>query len=187
LFNRATDPFLPNVRPHTFAVLEDLDERELTNHVLVITWHQMKPEDAERLNQLWHVKVTLLFTYSGIDDKRIEPYPSQVATESLKLMSLPPRRKYRTVLYWRPLVPGLNDSDEHLSRAFELGQHADATVFTGLYYRDEIAVYYKANGLPAGFQKSVRAADLGDRRARLVGHDRAPCRCVCSTLSSSSC
>jgi DNA repair photolyase len=27
VFNRATDPFLPNVRSHTFAVLEDLDER----------------------------------------------------------------------------------------------------------------------------------------------------------------
>src|SRR3979490_2838791 len=26
LFNRATEPFLPKVRPHTFAVLEDLDE-----------------------------------------------------------------------------------------------------------------------------------------------------------------
>lgn len=51
VFNRATDPFLSNVRPHTFAVLEGLDERELTNHVLVITRHQMKPEDADRLNR----------------------------------------------------------------------------------------------------------------------------------------
>jgi hypothetical protein len=32
-----------------------------------------------------------------------------------------------------------------------------------------------------GFQKSACAADLGDRWARLAGHDRAPCRCVCST------
>jgi DNA repair photolyase len=47
VFNRATDPFLPNVRPHTFAVLEDLDARELTNHVLVITRHQMKPDDID--------------------------------------------------------------------------------------------------------------------------------------------
>jgi DNA repair photolyase len=61
-FNRATDPFLPKVRPHTFAVLEDLDERGLTNHVLVITRHHMKAQDAERLNQLRHIKVTLLFT-----------------------------------------------------------------------------------------------------------------------------
>jgi DNA repair photolyase len=92
VFNRATDPFLPAVRPHTFAVLEDLDARELSNHVLVITRHQMKPDDIEWLNQLKHVKVTLLFTYSGIDKKDIEPYPSHVAAESLKLMSAPGRR-----------------------------------------------------------------------------------------------
>ena len=65
-----------SVRPHTLAVLADLDGRGLRNHVLVITRHQMKPGDAERLNQLVNLKVTLLFTYSGIDDKRIEPYPS---------------------------------------------------------------------------------------------------------------
>lgn len=33
LFSRATDPFLPAVRPHTPA-LEDLDVRGLRNHVL---------------------------------------------------------------------------------------------------------------------------------------------------------
>jgi hypothetical protein len=110
LFNRATDPFLPIVRPHTFAVLEDLDGRGLTNHVLVITRHQMKPEDMLRLNLFRHLKVTLLFTYSGLDNEDIEPYPSRVAADSLKLMSAPDERRYRTVLYWRPLVPGLNET-----------------------------------------------------------------------------
>jgi DNA repair photolyase len=156
VFNRATEPFLPAVRPHTFAVLEDLDERGLTNHVLVITRHQMKPEDADRLGGLRHLKVTLLFTYSGIDNKRIEPYPSHVAAESLKLMSTLQRRRYRTVLYWRPLVPGLNDSDEHLHRAHELAQYADACVFTGLFYRGEIAAYYKANDLPEPYGETAR-------------------------------
>jgi DNA repair photolyase len=156
LFNRATEPFLPAVRPHTRAVLEDLDQRGLTNHVLVITRHQLKPEDIDQLNQLRSLKVTLLFTYSGIDDKRIEPHPSHVAADSLKLMSAPIRRKYRTILYWRPLVPGLNDTDEHLSAAHELSQHADATVFTGLFYRDQIAAYYKANGLPEPYDGTAR-------------------------------
>jgi hypothetical protein len=156
VFNRATDPFLPAVRPHTFAVLEELDERGLTNHILVITRCAVKREDAARLNQLRHVKVTVLFTYSGIDDTRIEPYPSDVAAESLKLMSTVRPRRYRTVLYWRPLVPGLNDSDEHLRRAFELAQYADATVFTGLFYRDEIADYYKSSGLPEPYGETAR-------------------------------
>jgi hypothetical protein len=156
LFNRATEPFLPSVRPHTFAVLEDLDERGLTNHVLVITRHQLKPEDIGRLNRLRQLKVTLLFTYSGIDNQQIEPYPSCIAADSLKLMSAPIRRRYCTILYWRPLVPGLNDTDEHLAAAHKLSSHADATVFTGLFYRDQIAAYYKANGIPEPYDGTAR-------------------------------
>ena len=52
----------------------------------------------------------------GMKPEDIEPYPSHVAAESLKLMSAPRGRRYRTVLYWRPLVSGLNDSPEHLDR-----------------------------------------------------------------------
>jgi DNA repair photolyase len=168
LFNRATEPFLPKVRPHTFAVLEELDARELTNHVLVITRHQLKAEDIDRLNRLQHLKVTLLFTYSGIDNKAIEPYPSHVAADSLKLMSAPELRKYRTVLYWRPLVPGLNDTDGHLAAAHELSQHADATVFTGLFYRDQIAEYYKANGILEPYTDTARRKIVPETLERRV-------------------
>lgn len=168
VFNRATDPFLTAVRPHTYAVLEDLDDRGLTNHVLVITRERMKPEDIHRLNALRHIKVTLLFTYSGIENKDIEPYPSSVAAESLRLMSTPETRKYRTVLYWRPLVPGLNDSSEHLDRAYELSKYADATVFTGLFYRDEIAEYYKANGLPEPYEDTARRKIVPETLERRV-------------------
>jgi DNA repair photolyase len=156
VLNRATDPFLPSVRPHTLAVLADLDGRGLRNYVLVISRHQLKPDDVARLNQFVNLKVTLLFTYSGIEDKRIEPYPSQVAADSLTLMSAPGRRRYRTILYWRPLVPGVNDSDEHLARAYALSLIADATVFTGLFYRDQIAQYYRANGLPEPYDSTAR-------------------------------
>jgi len=168
LFNRATEPFLPAVRPHTFAVLEDLDARGLTNHVLVITRHQLRAEDCERLNRLAHLKVTLLFTYSGIEDRRIEPYPSEVAAASLRLATGVQPRRYRTILYWRPLVPGLNDTDEHLSQAAELSQHADATVFTGLFYRDEIATYYQAAGLPEPYTGTARRKVVPETLERRV-------------------
>ena len=68
IFNRATDPFLPSGRPHTLAVLRDLDARGLTNHVLVITRHRMSRRTSSALNELRNVKLTLLFTWSGIDD-----------------------------------------------------------------------------------------------------------------------
>jgi DNA repair photolyase len=168
ILNRATDPFLPSVRPHTLAVLRDLDGRGLRNHVLVITRHRMKPSDIGALEQLVNIKLTLLFTYSGIDHKGIEPYPSQVAAGSLRLMSTPSQRRYRTILYWRPLVPGLNDSDEHLDRAYGLSKHADATVFTGLFYRDQIAAYYRANGLPEPYGQTARRKIVPETLERRV-------------------
>ena len=155
VFNRATDPMLPRVKNHAFAVLADLDARGLRNHVLVITRYRMTAQDCQRLNELVNVKLTLLFTYSGIDDTRIEPYPSHVAEGSLRLASTHAGR-YRTILYWRPLVPELNDTPRHLRDAVELSKAAHATVFTGLFYRDEIAAYYQANGLPEPYEDTAR-------------------------------
>jgi DNA repair photolyase len=156
LFNRATDPFLASVREHTFSVLESLDRRRLRNHVLIITRCRVREEDCERLAGNRHLKLTLLFTYSGIDDRRIEPYPSAVAAESLATASGYPKRPYRTVLYLRPLVPGLNDTPEHLATAAELSGVGDATVFTGLFFRNEIADYYRASGLQSPYEDTAR-------------------------------
>jgi DNA repair photolyase len=155
IFNRATEPFLPKVKEHLFAVLEDLDARGLTNHVLVITRYRLDAQDCDRLNELKHVKVTLLFTYSGIEDKRVEPFDSKHAEISLRLAASLANR-YRTVLYWRPLVPGLNDTARHLAHAAALSKVAHATVFTGLFYRDQIAQYYRANHIPEPYEQTAR-------------------------------
>jgi hypothetical protein len=94
--------------------------------------------------------------------------PLHVAAESLRLMSAPQHRRYRTVLYWRPLVPDLNDTDEYLHRAHELTRHADATVFTGLFYRDQIAEYYKANGLTEPYGRTARRKIMPEALERRV-------------------
>ena len=180
VLNRATDPFLPSVRPHTLAVLADLDGRGLRNHVLVITRHQMKPGDIGRLNQLVNLKVTLLFTYSGIDDTRIEPYPSARRRRLADSYERPGRRRYRTILYWRPLVPGLNDTAGHLARACALScRCADATVFTGLFFRDEIAEYYRASGLPEPYE-ARRAARSCPRHSNSASWPLSPGQPRCS-------
>jgi hypothetical protein len=73
IFNKATDPFLPAVKPHLFEVLRALDDRGLDNLVLVITRFKVTAADMAVLEELRHLRVTLLFTYSGINDPRIEP------------------------------------------------------------------------------------------------------------------
>lgn len=155
LLNRATDPMLPVVKPHTFALLRALDERALTNHVLVITRWRVTPEDCAALNSLRHLKVTLLVTWSGIDDERIEPVDSTIAARSLRT-AFAHAERYRVLLYWRPIVPGLNDTDAHLDRALQLSHHVHATVFTGLFYKSEIRDYYQAHGLPEPYGEAAR-------------------------------
>ncbi|MFE7467665.1 radical SAM protein [Streptomyces sp. NPDC057499] len=155
LLNRATDPMLPVVKPHLFNVLRQLDDRGLTNHVLVITRWRVTPDDCAVLNSFTHLRLTVLVTHSGIQDERIEPVDSTIAAASLLTLHAHAER-YRTVLYWRPIVPGLNDSAAHIARAKELSQHAHATVFTGLFFRREIAAYYEAHGLEMPYEDTAR-------------------------------
>ncbi|WP_369391133.1 radical SAM protein [Streptomyces sp. CG1] len=155
VFNRATDPMLPVVKPHTFNVLRLLDAQGLTNHVLVITRWRVAPADCEVLNSFRNIKLTVLVTHSGITDPRIEPVDSSIAAASLRTLHAH-AENYRTILYWRPIVPGLNDTPAHLHQARELAEHAHATVFTGLFFRDEIAAYYESHDLPTPYEDTAR-------------------------------
>jgi DNA repair photolyase len=155
LLNRATDPMLPIVKPHLFNVLRKLDEQGLTNHVLIITRWRVAPEDCDVLNSFTNLRLTVLVTHSNIANPAIEPVDSRIAAESLRTLYEHAER-YRTVLYWRPIVPGLNDSDADIERARALSQHAHATVFTGLFFREEIASYYESHGLPMPYDETAR-------------------------------
>ena len=155
IFNRATDPFLPGVKHHTFNVLRLLADSGIRNHVLLITRFSVDERDAEKLNEFNPLRLTLLVTYSGIDDKRIEPTGWERAAQSLKT-AFGKARAYRTVLYWRPVIVGLNDSPLHLQRARELSRFAHATVFTGLFYRNTIQDHYRSKSLPEPYSETAR-------------------------------
>jgi DNA repair photolyase len=179
LFNKATDPLLPAVKPHTFAVLQRLDSLGLTNHVLVISRFHITADDCRVLNSLTSIRLTLLFTYSGIDDKALEPVNSQIAANSLRLAYREAAR-YRTVLYWRPLIPGVNDSDIDIDRAVELSASAHATVFTGLFFRGAISEYFKARGLQIPYDGTARRKILPQQIDERV--TRAFAEAGCHTL-----
>ncbi|MGH3925767.1 MAG: hypothetical protein ACRDTT_23395, partial [Pseudonocardiaceae bacterium] len=62
------------------------------------------------LNSFTNIRLTVLVTHSGIDDDRIEPVDSRIAATSLCTLHTHAER-YRTILYWRPIVLGLNDTE----------------------------------------------------------------------------
>ncbi|WP_368508712.1 radical SAM protein [Bradyrhizobium lupini] len=155
IFNRATDPFLPGVKDHLFATLELLDERHFTNPVLVISRWKIEPSDVHRFDRLKHLRLTILVTWSGIDDDRIEPVDSVHAENSLRVLHEHARRT-KSILYWRPLIAGLNDSDQHIGRALALSSLAGATVFTGLFHRAEIREHLRLSGVPDVYPEIAR-------------------------------
>lgn len=155
LFNRATDPFLPGVKPHTFSVLSKLDEMGLTNHMALITRYRITESDCAFLNSIKHLRITLFITYSGIDDPELEPINSEIAANSLRT-AFNGAERYKVVLYWRPIIQGVNDSDEKIDAASELSYSAHATAYTGLFFRPEMEAHYDAAGLRKPYEGTAR-------------------------------
>jgi DNA repair photolyase len=167
IFNRATDPFLPGVKDHLLATLEQLDDRGFTNPVLVITRWKIEKTDVDRLERLKNLRLTVLVTWSGIDDDRIEPVDCSHAENSLRMLRDNASRT-KSILYWRPLIAGLNDGDGHLDRALKLSVLADATVFTGLFHREEIRKHFRQAGVPDIYPQIARRKILPAETERRV-------------------
>ncbi|MCM0674174.1 hypothetical protein NCC78_05630 [Micromonospora phytophila] len=147
LFNKATDPFLPGVKPHLFQVLRALDERGYTNQILIITRFKVTGQDMEILESLRHLKVTLLFTYSGIQDDRVEPITKSAITINSIYTAVAHKKRTGVVLYWRPIVPGWNTDPETIDHVLEVAGDVDAAVFTGYYHKPENAAYLRQLGV----------------------------------------
>ncbi|MBB5869665.1 hypothetical protein F4553_003044 [Allocatelliglobosispora scoriae] len=122
------EPFQPGVAQHLLHVVRDLDRRGWTNHVQITTGGEVTAEDLAELGAMRHLRVTLLFRYSGLADTRVEP---AAVLASLQRAAADGERRTGVVLDWRPIVPGWNDSDEQMSLVFNAARFADAIVFTG--------------------------------------------------------
>jgi DNA repair photolyase len=168
IFNKATDGFIPTVKPHLFRTLELLDEANLGNDVLLISRYKVLKEDCDFLNSLKNLRVTLLVTYSGIEDEAIEPISNEIPIASLKT-AYANARMYKVILYWRPVVPGLNDSCAQIDFILnDLSAHAHATVFSGLFYGDKVRAFFKENNLPELAPATARRKIIPEMVEKLI-------------------
>ena len=175
LLNKATDPFLPGVKPHLFQVLRALDERGLDNLVLIITRFTVTAADMLELERLQHVRVTLLFTFSGITDPRVEPIAKSAITTRSIATACARKNRTKVVLYWRPIVPGWNDDPATMSGVLAAGRAADAIVFTGYYHKEQNAGYLRSLGVevPYGQDYNRRKVLPEELDARVIAAWRA--------------
>jgi DNA repair photolyase len=169
IFNKATDPFLPGVKPHLFAALRDMDDRGLTNLVLLITRFRVTEQDMAELEKLRNLRVTLLFTYSGIADARVEPIAKSRITLTSLATACRASERTKVILYWRPIVPGWNDDPDTMAGVLRAGSGADAIVFTGYYHKEENAAYLRSLGVDVPYadddfaRRKVMPAELDEK------------------------
>jgi hypothetical protein len=88
------------------------------------------------LEQFRNLRVTLLFTYSGINDPRVEPFAKSAITLNSLATACQAGNRTKVILYWRPIVPGWNDDPTTMARVLDSGRDADAIVFTGYYHKE---------------------------------------------------
>ena len=152
--HKATDPFLPSVKKHTFTVLKRLDDLKLHNIVMLITRFAIKEEDLEFLNSLVHIQPCIFVTYSGITDKLIEPVAlSGMFQRTIQTLATRDRKaKCKFVQYWRPLVKGWNDDEETIRSVLSYSNHFDAIVIKGLRHKKENDDYFKEKGIQISHQ-----------------------------------
>lgn len=146
--HKATDPFLPEVKVHTFRVLGMLDEMEISNIVMLITRYRVTDEDICFLDSLKHIRVCLFYTYSGINDKRIEPLASkEYAVEFAEVLRRTTRKRLKVIQYWRPVVNGWNDDENTINKVLSIADTFDAIVIKGLRHKKENDSYFKKSGI----------------------------------------
>jgi hypothetical protein len=136
----------------------------------VITRFKVTEADMIELESLQHLRVTLLFTYSGLADSRIEPIARSGITATSVRTAARHKRRTGVVLYWRPIVPGWNTDPESMTRVLDLGRDVDAIVFTGYYHKPENYRYLTSLGvdLPFGPEDFHRRKAMSDEIDALV-------------------
>ena len=133
--NSSTDCLLPAVSISTFQAIEIMEEKKLTNPFALITKLKFSKRELNFLKNLNYVK-PIIFVSLSLIPELIEPTPISHRLENLKNLS---NLNLPTVLYFRPIVKGWNDSLETIEKALLIGQeYCDAICIGGLTISKEI-------------------------------------------------
>ena len=146
-----TDPFLPQVKESTFRLLALLEQRRLTNDVMIITKYYLTREDIERLETFRNSNILLLLTFNS-NPAEIEPTGAsrafvQKRWDTLELLN---EHAQHTLWghYYRPIARGWNDSEEQITQALLYGEATGVSVLGGLKYIDGLDKYLEARDAP---------------------------------------
>lgn len=116
--NSAADPFQEGVTETTFELLDGLESMRLKNIVALITKEYLSEEMIGRLESYKHIRPIIFVSYAFLPQK-FEKVVNDRRMESIRNIS---RSKLKKVLYYRPIISGVNDSEKIASEIVKLGE-----------------------------------------------------------------
>lgn len=171
LHTATTEPFLPQVRQSTFRLLEILDERGWGNDVMIITKYFLREKDVARLASFRSFQILLLLTYNAAP-AQMETMGAGPEFRARRARSVELLRDHATIAaahYYRPIVPGWNDSDERIADALTFGEPLGLSVIGGLKEIPHLPQIARERGLslpivsPGGGNQKHFPPELVDR------------------------
>lgn len=144
IHNSATDPFQEGVKEITFEILKGLEKRQIKNIVGLITKEYLGEADLRQLEHLKYVRPIVFLTYSGLP-RKIERVVNERRMESMRNLE---KSKIKKVLYFRPVIKGINDSRENVRRIVKLGEkYFDCLVRSSIKLDVHIIDYMAKKGI----------------------------------------
>lgn len=131
----STDVLLPSVKKSTFRAIELMEVKKLRNPFGLTTKLGFAESEIRYLESLQFVR-PIVFVSLAFMPRHIEPIGTRQRIRNLMKLS---KTRIPTVLYFRPIVEGWNDSDEIIEKVLQLGKkYADAICIGSLRMSSEI-------------------------------------------------
>lgn len=138
-----SDAFVKQNTKNTFEILSILDKKEHKNWVAIVTKSKLSKNDIKVLESFRNIRLVIFVTYSEMPSS-IEKVLNETRIDTLRKLK---QSSIKSVLYWRPLIEGVNTSVRQLSKVLAVGEkYADAFVISGLRYSDPISSNIKKCG-----------------------------------------
>ncbi|PJM98521.1 hypothetical protein CG740_35360 [Streptomyces sp. CB01201] len=158
LHTATTDPFLPQVRDSTFRILEILERRGWTNDVMIITKCYLRDQDIDRLASFTSFRILLFLTHNAAPEgmEKMGAGPEYLARKQRTVARLARWPHLAAAHYYRPIVPGWNDSEDQIIEALTFGEALGASVIGGLKEIPNLAELGRRRGLSLPLLSSER-------------------------------
>lgn len=127
--NNRTDPFLPEVIDSTYEMLSLLSENKINSPIMLIT--KLSPD--ERINRYFeNLNILLFYTYTGLPNGIDFNSNDRINENNLeKIYAYIPKKS--RFLYFRPIIPGINDDPLLFEKIVEkIGIHFDTLIEGGI-------------------------------------------------------